>query len=208
VKTEDLIKTLVQNAKPVRPVSSVSNRIFWWLVLTFFATTLGVSLFGLRSDITEKLSDARFLFEIAILFIIAVGSAIGALILSVPAQDHRAFTRWLPLTGMGLWLFLIFARILGSDALHLDCAFSCIRDIAIIGLIPAAFLVWMIKRTAPTHLRLTATLLLLAGSAIGCIGVQLLCKSDEALHGLLWHALPALSFGALGLVLGRRLLRW
>jgi hypothetical protein len=49
---------------------------------------------------------------------------------------------------------------------------------------------------------------LLATSAVGVLGTNIICPNDRPLHVLLWHVLPMTVIAAAGGALGGWLLRW
>ena len=208
MKTEDLINKLARDAKPTRTLSPLSSRLFLWVFVALVSIGIGVAIFGMRPDLTQKLGTSNFMLENAAILIIALCAAFGALVLSVPVGERKTRIKWLPAIGVVIWFGILVSKLFTSQIFHLDCGFSCIRDIALLGFIPGALLFYMVKKGASTHPGAAGFLAVLAATSFGSLGVQFLCKNDEAIHVLLWHLTPALLLGFIGYALSRPLLRW
>jgi hypothetical protein len=79
---------------------------------------------------------------------------------------------------------------------------------AIIGIVPAAAIIVMLRRAAPLYPRLTLALAALAVASIANFGLQFAHVRDASIMVLVWHMGAAAVLAALGGWLGRRVLGW
>nr|WP_304656112.1 DUF1109 domain-containing protein [Neorhizobium galegae] len=122
-----------------------------------------------------------FQFAAAIVAIMAV-VAVGQLLMS-PAETYRSL-------------------IIGSSALH------CPLLIFLFALPVLAGNVWVLRRGAPTDLRLTGFIAGIAAGAAGAWVYSWFCTENGMPFVLIWYSLGILLAGILGSLLGPRLLRW
>jgi hypothetical protein len=78
----------------------------------------------------------------------------------------------------------------------------------IIGIVPAAAIIIMLRKAAPLHPRLTLALAALAVASIANFGLQFAHVRDASIMVLVWHLGAAAVLAALGGWLGQRVLRW
>jgi len=209
MNTENLIKNLAQTATPVQPIASPVSRFVRWLLAAVFCVGVGTALLGLRQDLTMAMKNNFFSVQIFVLIGLTIFSALSAFILSVP-DKNRPWLMRLPMTTMFLW----FAFIIWSFWLHDNMQKStgigtlCIRDIALLALIPGLLLFVMLKQAASLKPSLVGFFAMLGVLALGALGTLFICRNDSPLHSLLWHYLPVLCIGGTGIFLGRVFLRW
>jgi len=65
----------------------------------------------------------------------------------------------------------------------------------------------MLRKAAPLNLEKTGMLSVLSVGALGAFGTQFICTIDSPLHFLLWHFIPVLIIGLLGVFLGKLFLK-
>ena len=95
--TDQLIDRLVAECSPVRRLFDPRRRAAWWVALALVCVGLGVSYFGIRSDLPGAMSFLPFLLRIGLLVATMWLSVVAALQLSVPAPTSapgRAGGRW------------------------------------------------------------------------------------------------------------------
>lgn len=209
-----LIHELSKDLTPVKRLPSTGKRLMNWLSGAFVSVGFWILFFGLRHDIGQKLHEARFLGEGILLITIAILTAGIALFRSVPDLERPQTTRYVPFILVFGWILLLSGLTVMSFfhqeplALNPGLGFNCVRDILAFGLIPGVLLFLMVRRAAPLEPIITGALILLAVTALGAFGTQLLCKNDRAVHLLVWHVLPILFLTVVGGFMGKRLLRW
>jgi hypothetical protein len=100
--TQDLIESLVADAKPVRRLASPLARACSWLAV--FVTVVGAVTLatGAWPAMIERLHDSRFAVEMAATFVTGLAAVVAAFYLSLPDRSRI----WLvfPLAPLLLWL--------------------------------------------------------------------------------------------------------
>jgi hypothetical protein len=210
--TEGLIERLAADLKPVRPLWPPWARTVLWMgiALPYVVAVVWGKL--TMVDPVQIANDTRFMIEQAATLATALTAAIAAFRSAVPGFDMRVLL--LPVAPLGLWLATAghgciqdWIR-LGADGLAIRPDWDCLPMATIIGIIPAAAIIVMLRRAAPLHPRLTLALAALAVASIANFGLQFAHVRDSSIMVLVWHLGVAAVLTALGGWLGRRVLGW
>jgi hypothetical protein len=209
--TDELITRLTADLKPVRPLRPPWARAALWLALAL--PCVAAVVWGkLSVDTSLITSDARFMIEEAATLATAVTAAIAAFASAVPGLDRRFLL--LPLAPLSLWLASVGHGCvqdwiqLGADGLAIRPDWDCLRMATMIGVLPAAAIVVMLRRAPPLRPRSTLALAALAVASLANFGLQFAHVRDASIMVLTWHLGAAAVFSALGGWLGERILGW
>ncbi|MGE0039681.1 MAG: NrsF family protein [Vicinamibacterales bacterium] len=212
MRTEDLIRDLAAEATPVRRLRPLGVRVLGWLGLAAVCALVVVELVGARSDLADVLWTGHFAVETVLLAVTALSAAAGALVVSIPGAERSSVVRWLPVVaGVGLVVWVggeLAAAFVSGAPVRFGMAWACVLKTASIGVVPGVVLFAMVGRAAPLRAAWAGLLAILATSAVGVMGTNVLCPNDRPLHVLLWHVAPMVLFAAGGAALGARLLDW
>ena len=213
MRTDDLIRQLTSDAQPVRRLRPVAVRVAGWVVLAIASFAVVALLMGVRRDLGEAIDQANFAVQALLLIVTALSAAAGALIVSVPGAQRKALVRWLPVIAGVLavvWVAgeLVFAAAIGAPTGRLTFAWHCIYKTTAIAAVPGIALFLMVRRAAPLHAAWAGLLAVLATTAVGVLGANVICPVDRPLHMLLWHVSPLVLFAGGGAALGMWLLKW
>jgi len=212
MRTEDLIRTLASEAKPVQRLAHPGWRVAYWLSISLAYVAMVVLIMGTRSDLAAKSGEARFVIEVAAAFLTGVMAAAAAFCAGSPGRP--LWERFAPLPPLALWLGSLgegcwqdWLRA-GPDGLTIQPDFMCFPSILMVSLVPGALILMMIRRGAPTTPVLTTALATLAASALGAAGLRLFHASDASLMILVWQFGTVAILTAFGALFGRKLLHW
>lgn len=212
MRTEDLVKTLAVNAEPVTPLPSPLIRMLIWLSISVTYAALVVLLVGPRPDISERLTDVRFLVELTSAFMVSMLAAAAAFCAECPGRPLwerfapvPALAVWLASLGDGCWQAWIQE---GPSGLTLAPDFLCFPSIVLISLVPAILILAMIRRGAPIAPISTTVLAMLAAGALGGAALRLFHMQDASIMVLVWQFGSVVLLAMLGGLFGRRYLRW
>jgi hypothetical protein len=213
VRTEDLIRELAKDATPVRRLPPLTVRLLGWVLLAGLSLGVVTMWMGARRDLAEALQQSAFQFEAAMLILTAMSAAVGALAVSVPGGERSALVRWLPIVAGAiciLWVGgeLVFASVTGAPTGRLTFAWPCVYKTTSVALVPGIALFALVRRAAPLSAAWAGLLAILATTAVGVLGANVICPIDRPLHLLLWHVAPLMLFAAIGAGLGAWLIRW
>jgi len=207
MKTDFLIEKLSQANRPIDQLSPPFVRFARWLIVAFLCVGVGVSLFGVRTDIEEVVLQFGFTFQVFCSLGLALLSALSAFILSVPDREKN-WVSILPLATLVLWLLSISQSFYVVEFVKGGIGLSCVRDIFVLSLVPAVFLFMMLRRAAPLQKDRVGIFAGLSVAALGAVGTQFICHNDDPLHVIMWHYFPVVAIGFLGFWLGKILLNW
>ena len=143
-----------------------------------------------RDDLTLKFSDFRFLLEQVAALCTAIGAAIAAFQSIVPGYNRRFLL--LPLVPLSVWLASLGQGCLqtwlsGDAGSGFSLDFVCVPAIALVGTLPAAAMVVMLRKGAPLWPHASAALGGLAAAGLGNFGLRLFHSQDASLMVLVWQ---------------------
>jgi hypothetical protein len=213
-KTDDLIDELVKDLRPVR--RGALRRLLMLALLPGLLLSAALILMGhgFRPDLAAALSWPAFWIKCAYPFLLSF--VFVCALLETARPGGRPGGALVP-------VLMIYVLLFALGLLQLNAASSpeeqrrlilgisswfCPLIILAAGtpLLTAAF--WFLRRGAPTHPRLAG---LAAGMAAGSIGAWIYswaCIENGLTFVALWYTLGILLCGAVGTLLGTRLLRW
>ncbi|WP_373487795.1 NrsF family protein [Blastomonas sp.] len=207
--TAALIARLARDTQPVRPLSSPLRRgLLWGLATLTFGAFMAWAV-GLRPDMGQRLTDGHFLLEQGAALATGLSAAIAALALTIPASARAL--RLLPVVPGALWLGTLgwgCLRDAQTAGVQITPDPACFLYIALIGSLPAALLVSMLRKGVPLAPRLTIAFAGLAAAGLGNVALRFFHMQDGALMVLIWQV------GSVGLLAwlfglaGRSMLPW
>lgn len=212
MQTEQLIERLAADLRPVRQLWAPWARAVVWLAvaLPYVAAVVWGKL--AMVDPAQVGADARFVVEQAATLATALAAAAAAFRSAVPGFDGRVLLA--PLVPLVLWLASVGHGCVqdwlefGADGLAIRPDWDCLPMAAVIGILPAAAIVAMLRRGAPLQPRLTLALAALAVASVANFGLQFAHARDASVMVLVWHLGAAAVLAALGGSLGARVLGW
>ncbi len=210
MNSEQLIQDLVRDARPVRRLAPVGVRwLLWVIVVALSVSLIPDILLGVRPDLAQVFHRGCSSLQVCLLTLAAIVSGWAVIALGVPGRAQNPLSRWMPVAALFAWILVIVVSGLASGMGR--CGFSpgCFGSIALVGALPAAFLYFVCRRSAPLRPVWTGVLLMGAAAAAGALGTQFSCSNESPLHLLVWHVLPVIALGATGIILGRFIMgRW
>src|SRR5438034_2932389 len=189
-ETEQFIRQLAENGRPVRALAQPYVRATVWLGLSVCYLAV-VLLLTPRHDLSPKLSEPLFIIEQLAALVTGVAAAVAAFATVIPGHDRR----WvmLPLLPLAAWWASLGPSCIqelnhfGLRALPIKHDLRCFPFIVLLGAIPAVALAVMLRRGAPLTPHLTAALGGLAAAGLGNVGVRLIHPEDVTVMLLVWH---------------------
>lgn len=213
MQTDDLIRELAADARPVRRLGPWLQRVTLWALVALVCAIGVIAGVGARRDLNEVLWNGSFMFEAVLLVVTALSAAAGALIVSVPGAEQSKLVRWLPIAAGGaalLWVVGELAVVVaaGDPTVRIVSAWWCIQRTMLVGLLPGLVLFAMVGRGAPLRAAWAGLLAFLATSALGVLGTNIMCAVDRPMHLLMWHVGPMALLAAAGAAIGASLFDW
>lgn len=213
MRTEDLIASLSADLKPLAR-HAVAGRLALGVGMGG-ALALALLLFwlGLRPDIAPAAASSMFWMKLAFTFSVALAALVVVERLARPGAGIGRF--WWCVAAPVLIVAMMGAAQLsmapaGARAamwLGHSAAQCPVRIVALAAPVYVG-LVWAFRRLAPTRLRLAGFGAGIMAGAVGASVYALYCTENAAAFLATWYTLGILASGAIGALLGPRLLRW
>lgn len=207
MKTDDLISKLSAELKPIQTIENPYIRFIKWLLASAFIVASGIALMGVREDWRIVFNSPALLAQNIIIFLNVIGSATAALVLSVPGNEKKTSTRLIILFPILMWTLLLVIEIFFTPNFHPGNGFHCIADILLFGALPTLFLFYLVQRGAALKRGYAGLFILMSSAAMGAWAIQFTCHNDHPAHIFLWHYLPTLLLGLIGVKLGKRFIK-
>lgn len=173
MKSEDLIAKLARDVAPVQRLPPPGTLMARWLLVTLPVLAAVTLMMGLRPDIADLLVQPRFMLAEGLAAATMVISAYAAFCAGRP--DQPAWKLFMPVAAFLVWLaelgrqcFVLSVQTNGA-ALVLHADWLCVPAIALTALVPAAAMVWLLRRSAkfrPAHACLCGTMAAAAGAEL------------------------------------------
>jgi len=207
---EQLVAELADEASMVKPAPHpylLSVKLVGAAIL-YLAVSLAVS--GVRHDWVQAISRPWFVAELLALFMIFITASLSASLLSFPDLHQKRRQAFSPLWMFALFLIVVFfAWRADSPAAALpEHTIECTSCIVLMALIPTAWTFYVMRNYASTHGHWAGSVAILAAFSVGALWLRLQESNDSILHVIEWHYLPMLAFAAVGLWMGKWLLKW
>lgn len=213
METKELISKLSSDSKVIKPRSSWSG-VLVYCVVFLVSLSLGVFGTGIRDDLSDKIFDPMYTGLIFSSIFGGLCAGILVLLLSIPGQ-RSPIVRKLVFVFSALWLFfLLFSfyqqytkGVFIAEGMP-DKEMKCSELLLLLSMLPGAVLMFLVNKNAPTKYFLCGTLIFTSAAfgSFGAVGVH--CANDTGYHLLVYHVLPVMFLGVVGLMLGRLILSW
>ncbi len=213
-KTNDLISSLANNLKPVKPWAAPAGMALRYVVISAALIILGLLMSGPRPDFAIKSLQLNFWVGVALWMVFGFLGLAMIFTLATPGRklSHGVLILfYLNLAGIFIWHLL---RLIGMDAggmtggLSIEgsrCAFITTLTAVTLG----TLVVYRAKRGASRRPRMTSVVIGLASLAVGGILITFNCGEDNGMHVLTWHFIvPGIITIGLAAAIASKLLRW
>jgi hypothetical protein len=212
MKTEDLIVELARDAVPVQRLRHPWLRASVWVSATTAYLAAVAMAMASPDRLIAAFGDLRFTLEQLAAALIGLTAGAAALALVIPGNGRRVLIA--PVGACVLWIAIVAidgAQDLlryGQNGIPLQTDWPCVVAIVMVGALPAAGLIWMLRRGAPLSPRMTLLLAALSAAALANVIACLVRPHDTSFTVLLWHGATIVSLCGLGSVLGPSMLKW
>jgi hypothetical protein len=208
--TDKLISSLAQTTLPVKQSANPFVLFVCWFAASLIYIAGVLIVMGVRDDIAAKIGSTMFVAELVMLTFVIATTLLSAALLSFPDMFQKRALAFTPIVAFAAFLFVLAVEWHGSIQPELQPVHGveCLLCITLLSLLPGGLLLYILRKQAGVHYYLSGAISLLAASSIGALTLRLSEKTDSISHLLQWHYLPMIGFGALGLIIGRKLLKW
>lgn len=212
MRTEELIRTLAEDCKPVRSLAHPARRAVIWFMIALAYVAVVVATVGLRPDISSKLANWKFMIEVGAPLLTSMMAAAAAFCAGCPGRP--LWERLAPLPFLALWLGSLGQGCWsdwlahGAAGLAIRADFKCFPAIVAISIPPSLLIFAMIRRGAPVAPFATMALAALASAALAAAALRLFHAEDASVMVLSWQFGSVASLTGLEALFGPLFLRW
>ena len=213
MKTDQLIDMLSTNVEPVQQ-GRLRKTLVWALVVGGAAAfCLMLATVGLRTGVTDGFLPGYLTLKLLFtLSLIGVGAALLERLMR-PGQDGRKLFAFLFLPFFIVVCAGVASLVFGQPMAWGRMMFgmhwaTCLLCIPFFAVVPFAALIWALRKGAPTKLRQAGAIAGLVAGALGATAYAFHCPDDSVPFIAIWYGTLVALCGAIGAMLGPRLLRW
>jgi hypothetical protein len=206
--TDDLIRSLASTAGTRQSASLQAAFAVTGAASLACALLLVFSVIGIRQDFADMAVRMPFAFKLAYTGALVVGSSVVALYAATPGASATALYALLPAV-----IFLAWGVIFDPTALPImgrtnTAVVFCVGHILFLSL-PAMILTLVVMRKgAPTRPLFAGAVIGMLSASLGAMAYTLACKNDGTAFVAIWYAVACAIMGAIGAIVGHRVLRW
>ena len=207
---DELISKLAQDTTTVKRARHPFLLSIEWIAIAVFYLAVSLMIFGTRHDLWLELHKPWFTVELAAMTGIFLSTSLSAALLSYPDLHQKRRLAFAPIATFALFVLVIFFAWRADNPpaplpMH---SFECTRSIALISLLPAAWMFYVMRKFASTHYRWAGSIAFLFAFSVGALWERLHEQTDSIIHVIEWHYLPMIGFGIVGMWLGKMALKW
>ena len=214
MKTDDLISQLTGDLKPVKSPENAFVFALKWTIASFVLITVVISFLKPRADLLATLQTAGMFGEILSFAALLFASLLLVSWTSSPGRERRAiYSRFLffvlaicaLVNFFGIFGLSPELRAEGMDVLGSGCTLVALT----VGILTGAAFAYKVRQGASLNPFKSGLLVGLAALGAGGVAITLHCGNTNGMHILMWHFLvPLVAMVILGIVIGKKILRW
>lgn len=202
MKSTELIHSLTANLTPVKILKYGLKEYSVVLIAGLFSVLAGVAITGIRADIQNIALTTSFITQSITLLLLGILSTLSAMQMSIPSLKKNVSQK-IVVSTLLFWTVTIVYLLLNSNSPFAGWGFSCASEIVINSIIPSAAIFFFTRKSAILDRLSVGWLALTAGAAYAALATQLSCGMSDPFHLLIWHALPVIVVGFVGIVIGK-----
>lgn len=206
---KDTIESLCSELKPVKCMRPCWRGALW-IVIAITYTMAVAAMIGFRPHIADKMLDSHFIFEIGLALVTGLTAAIATFWLTQPDANRYNVFIGVPATLFFVQLFWMIDRLAmeGLGMMPYYWFTNCWIDTGLMAGLPAALVMFLLRKGASVRPKLLAFNAILAVSSFGWIGIRFTCPFDSVGKAYLINFLPFMMVGLLIGLGAKRLLKW
>lgn len=191
---EEFIKNLAsQGAK--KPIYRPDKQLFLWSMIMVLYATLIFGVLGIRQDISLKIHNLFFDFEILLILATSFSAAIAASFLALPDVNQKYSIKWIPFVFLFLLCLVILYQystqgVLTIDQICMGASYKCALTIVVFSIIPSAIFFVILYRAATLNNVLAGFMIGLCGGSFSYLLLRLIHSTEDVIHLFLWHLIP------------------
>lgn len=212
ITTDELIRSLAAEMKPVRRLRSPLFRAACWLLLGTVVLTLLAVNQGIRPDLLQRLREPAFAASLAGAMLTGILAAVAAFLVSLP--DRSRLWLLLPAPALAIWLSNIGYQCMtrwvaiGPDGVDPGEAARCFATLVLASLPLSLAMLVMLRYAALVRPAPVAFMGGISVAAITATALSVFHSADASVMILMWNVGTAILFGGVGGLFGRSMFGW
>lgn len=212
METENLIKAL-QSDMGHTPMAMGRAWLAGLMAAVLLAALVFFLTIGMRPDIGSASQTIRFLFKFVVTLLLAATALRVASLAARPDISLRTAMPWLaaaPLA-LGAAIVLELANVPSTAWRELwlgDNRFVCLTYIPLIGIVPLAIFLAVMRHGAPTRPAAAGAVAGVLAGAVAATFYAAHCTDDSPLFVATWYSLAIAILASIGALVAPRVLRW
>ena len=207
MSTEDLIGRLVRDTRPVKRSSGPRVLFAKWSAIGLLYLAAGVLMIGTRDDLAKMWHESGFIVHTLLVLGVTVLAATAAFRVSIPDHQQEFLVKSSAIA-LAAWLAWLVSALVAASESHPGYGWRCLRNIVVLAIPLGMLTYYMISKAAPLRTGTAGWLAALSAAAAADLATRFICRNDHGLHALIWHFIPVVVLGCIGVVLGRVVFRW
>lgn len=206
---DSTINSLCSELKPVKCLCPW-KRSALLMVLAASYTFAMIMMVGFRPHVMDKMFDQAFIFEIGLALATAMSATIATFCLTLPDSQRYNMFLGVPMTLFGVMIFWMSDRLFmeGFGPTPERWFTGCWIDCMLMTGLPAALVVFLVRKGASVRPFLLAFNAVLAVSIFGWIGIRFTCPYDSVGKAYFVNFMPFVVIGLVAGLFAKRLFRW
>jgi hypothetical protein len=213
MKTDDLITLLARqpDALPIRhPARDTALAALAGLAAAFLLMAVAL---GPRPDLGHAVASPLFWQKASALAVLVALAGAAAHRAGLPGRTLRPAERlrWIAPTWLAVATLVTVIVAPAGERLALfqsPTILVCLTMVPLLSVLPAAAMVWALRRAAPTEPSRAARAVGWMAGAIGAFAYAFHCQADQPGYVLVWYGLAVTATVALTQAIATRWLRW
>lgn len=207
---DHLVDDLCENLGQAKPLFCPFKAMALWIFASAAYCAIVVTFItGIRPDLYDKPQDAAYIFELTLGALMGLSALCASQVLRTPGEEHRRIIHATPVIILGVFLLWSVIRLYAEGFSPLGMHFKdCLLEGLMMGIVPAAVLVFFSRKGATTAPYLMGFMNSLAVASFGYVALRLSCDMDHVENASLYHFLPFIVGGAAIGLIARRLYKW
>jgi hypothetical protein len=213
MKTDDLITLLARQPEALPKTHPVRDTALAALGGLAAAFVLMAVVLGVRPDLAGALTAPLFWQKAGMLALLVVLAGITAHRAGLPGRSLRPLERlrWAVPTWLAVATMVTLVSAPAGERWALfysPTILVCLTMVPLLSVLPAAAMVWALRRAAPTEPSRAARAVGWMAGAIGAFAYAFHCQADQPGYVLVWYGLAVVFTVVLTQATATRWLRW
>ena len=213
MKTDDLIQLLARQPDALPKTRPGRDALLAASAGVLAAFLLMALLLGPRPDLGEAVASPLFWQKAGALALLAVAATFTAYRSGLPGRPAQPFDalRWSAPAWLAVATGVTLATAPAGERLALfdsPTILNCLTMVPLLSVLPAAAMVWALRRAAPTEPARAARAAGWMAGAIGGFAYAFHCQADQPGYVLVWYGLAVAATALLTQATATRWLRW